>query len=143
MTLWKSEVDVDALNAAHEGTLMQALGIRITAVEDEALYGNMPVDARTRQPLGLLHGGASAALAETLGSVAANLAAGPGRVCVGIEIACNHIRGVQSGVVTGRAHPVHVGRNTQVWDVHIDDDQGRLVAAARLTVFVRDAAPPD
>ncbi len=139
MPIWKRPVDLDALNARNRNTLMDALGIQVTAVDDDALYGTLPVDERTRQPFGFLHGGASVALAETLGSIAANLAADPGHVAMGLEVNANHVKAVRSGVVTGCARPLQIGRSIQVWDVRLETEQGELVCAARLTVAVREA----
>jgi 1,4-dihydroxy-2-naphthoyl-CoA hydrolase len=96
----------------------------------------MPVDIRTRQPYGLLHGGASVLLAETLGSTAGNLCVEPGEICVGIEINANHLAPVREGQVTGTARPLHVGRSTQVWEIRIEDDSGRLACISRLTLAV-------
>jgi 1,4-dihydroxy-2-naphthoyl-CoA hydrolase len=138
MAIWKRPVDLEALNEANRDTLMEALGIRITAVEDGALYGTLPVDARTCQPFGFLHGGASVALAETLGSIAANLAAEPGFVSMGLDISAHHVKAVRSGLVTGCAMPVSIGRTIQVWDVHIMTERQDLVSASRLTVLVRE-----
>ncbi len=138
MPIWKRPVDLDALNQDNRNTLMEALGIRVTAVEHDALYGTLPVDERTRQPFGFLHGGASVALAETLGSIAANLAAEPGYVAMGLEINANHVKAVRSGLVTGCARPLQIGRSVQVWDVRLETDQRELVCAARLTVAVRE-----
>jgi len=139
MAIWKKPVDLESLNQANRNTLMDVLGIRITAVEEDALYGTLPVDERTRQPFGFLHGGASAALAETLGSIAANLAAEPGFVSMGLEISANHVKAVRSGLVTGCARSVSIGRTIQVWDVNIVTEQQELVCASRLTVLVREA----
>jgi 1,4-dihydroxy-2-naphthoyl-CoA hydrolase len=139
MAIWKRPVDLDALNLANRNTLMEVLGIRITAVEDDALYGTLPVDERTRQPFGLLHGGASVALAETLGSIAANLAAEPGFVSMGLDISASHLKAVRSGLVTGCARPVSIGRTIQVWDVNLHTDRQQLVCASRLTVVVRES----
>jgi uncharacterized protein (TIGR00369 family) len=98
----------------------------------------MPVDARTKQPFGLLHGGASVLLAETLGSMAANLCLDdPGKQAVGVEINANHVRAVTKGQVTGTARPLHVGRALQVWEIRIEDDGGKLVCVARLTLMVK------
>jgi 1,4-dihydroxy-2-naphthoyl-CoA hydrolase len=137
MSIWKKSADVVALNATNPGTLNEALGIRFTEVGDDYLRGTLPVDGRTRQPYGLLHGGASVALAETLGSVAAWLAlpADGGRV-VGIEINANHLRAATSGEVTGTARPLHLGRSTQVWEIRIEDTQGRLTCISRVTLAV-------
>ena len=132
---WPEGASLDALNARSAGTLMEALGIRFTELGDGFLRGTMPVDARTHQPYGLLHGGASVALAETLGSSAGMMMAG-GDAVVGLEINANHLRAVRSGIVTGTARPLHVGRSTQVWDIRIDDEAGRLVCVSRLTLAV-------
>ncbi len=120
-----------------EGTLAHHLGIRITAFHDGALEGTLPVDGRTRQVMGLLHGGASIALAETLMSAAAGWTVDRDRFqVVGLEINANHVRGVREGIVTGRAAPLHRGRSTQVWTCDIHDGQGRLVCTSRMTVSV-------
>lgn len=115
---------------------MEPLGIVFTEVGPDYLRASMPVDARTHQPYGLLHGGASALLAETLGSTAGMLCAAPGHIVVGIEINANHLRGVRDGTVTGTARPLHLGRSTQVWDIRIEDDAQRLVCVSRLTLAV-------
>jgi len=137
MSLWKQPTDLARLNGWSANTLMQALGIRITAVGDDWLQGSMPVDARTHQPYGLLHGGASVALAETLGSTAAMLTLDPAQeLAVGLDINANHVRGVRSGSVTGTARALHLGRTTQVWEIHIESEEGALVCIARLTMAV-------
>ena len=127
--------NVAALNARSAGTLMEALGIVFTELGDGYLRATMPVDARTHQPYGLLHGGASVALAETLGSSAGALLAG-GSAVVGLEINANHLRAVREGTVTGTTRPVHIGRSTQVWEIRIEDAQARLVCVSRLTLAV-------
>jgi 1,4-dihydroxy-2-naphthoyl-CoA hydrolase len=128
---------LETINAGSAATLIETLGIRITAIGEDSLSGTMPVDARTRQPYGLLHGGASVALAETLGSVAANLCLDPAtHIAVGLEINANHVRAVTSGEVHGTATALHVGRSTQVWEIRILDPQGRLVCVSRLTLAV-------
>ncbi len=127
---------LDALNASSRGTAMEPLGIVFTEIGPDFLRATMPVDARTHQPYGLLHGGASALLAETLGSTAGMLCVEEGRGCVGIEINANHLRGVRSGTVTGTARPLHVGRSTQVWEIRIEDAAGHLVCVSRLTLAV-------
>jgi 1,4-dihydroxy-2-naphthoyl-CoA hydrolase len=115
------------------------LDIQFTEIGPDYLRATMPVDHRTVQPFGLLHGGASVVLAETLGSVAANCCVDSSRYyCVGQEINANHLRAVRSGRVTGTARPLHVGRQLQVWDIRIEDDQGRLNCISRLTVSVLD-----
>lgn len=121
---------------------MEALGIVFTKVGEDFVRGTMPVDGRTRQPYGLLHGGASVLLAETLGSSAGNLCVGPDEMCVGLEINANHLAAVREGLVTGTARPLHIGRRTQVWEIRIEDPLGRLCCVSRLTLAVvprRDA----
>ncbi len=136
MAIWRHPPDLAALNADTRGTLAETLGMRLTEAGEDFISGTLPVDARTLQPFGLLHGGASAALAETLGSVAANLCCAPGTRAVGLELNANHLRAVREGQVTGTARPLHIGRATQVWDIRIQDAQGRLSCAARLTCAV-------
>ena len=128
-----------ALNALSANTAMEPLGIEFTELGPDFLCATMPVDRRTHQPYGLLHGGASVLLAETLGSTAAMLCAAEGERCVGIEINANHLRAVRDGIVTGTARPLHVGRQTQVWEVRIEDAAGRLACVSRLTVAVLPA----
>lgn len=134
--VFRGHTTLAELNARSQGTAMQALGIVFTEIGPDYLRGTLPVDARTRQPYGLLHGGASVLLAETLGTSAGNLCAPDGRVCVGIEINANHVRAVRDGVVTGTARALHVGGRTQVWDIRIEDAAGRLVCISRLTLAV-------
>ncbi len=139
---WPEGVTIDALNARSHGTLMEALGIQFTELGADYLRGTMPVDARTHQPYGLLHGGASVALAETLGSSAGVLMAG-GRAVVGVEINANHLRAVRHGTVTGTTRPLHLGRSTHVWEIQIEDEAGQLVCISRITLAVLpDASPP-
>jgi len=140
--LFRGQTSPDALNALSAGTAMERLGIVFTEVGDDFVRATMPVDTRTRQPYGLLHGGASVLLAETLGSSAGNLCVGPGEMCVGIEINANHLAAVREGTVVGTARPLHVGRRTQVWEIRIEDPLGRLCCVSRLTLAVvprRDA----
>ena len=125
------------MNQTAGSTLLGALGIEITRISEDSIEGTMPVDHRTHQPYGLLHGGASVALAETLGSIGANLCVDPQQFyCVGLDINANHISGVKSGVVTGVARPIHVGRTTQVWEIRITSEAGKLVCVSRLTMAV-------
>ena len=135
--IWKRPWTLDDVNSRNPGTLNEALGIRVTEIGEDYLRGTMPCDARTKQPFGLLHGGANVALAETLGSIAGLMALedGAGRT-VGIEINANHVRGVRDGIVTGTARPVHVGRSTQVWAIRIEDEEGRLSCISRITLAV-------
>ena len=128
--------DLDTLNAMSRGNSIEHLGIVFTDVGPHHITATMPVDARTRQPYGLLHGGASVLLAETLGSSAGNLCVPADQICVGIEINANHLRAAREGVVTGTARPLHVGRSTQVWEIRIEDAAGRPVCVSRLTLAV-------
>lgn len=139
---FRGHASLDALNARSRDTAMEALGIVFTEVGEDFVRGTMPVDGRTRQPYGLLHGGASVLLAETLGSSAGNLCVGPDEMCVGLEINANHLAAVREGQVTGTARPLHIGRRTQVWEIRIEDALGRLCCVSRLTLAVvprRDA----
>ena len=132
---------LEDLNAHSLNTSISHLGIQIIELGDDFVRGTMPVDQRTKQPYGLLHGGSSAMLAETLASVAANMCVEKeGQQAVGIELNCNHVRGVTQGVVTGTARPVHVGRKTQVWDIRIEDERGKLCCVSRLTLAVIETA---
>lgn len=144
MALWKTTASLNQLNAMRDNTMIGTLDIRVTEVGDDFVRGTMPVDARTHQPYGLLHGGASVALAETLGSVASMLCSDPTTErAVGLDINANHVRAVTSGRVTGTARPLHVGRTTHVWEIRIEDEGGRLVCISRLTVAIvpRQAIP--
>ena len=134
--LFRGNHSLDDLNAMSRDTAMVALGIVFTEIGPDFVRGTMPVDGRTRQPYGLLHGGASVLLAETLGSSAGNLCVEPGEIAVCIEINANHLAAVRDGEVIGTARPLHVGRRTQVWEIHIEDDAGRLVCVSRLTLAV-------
>ena len=139
MGIFKSEVTLESLNAFLKKSLAQHLGIEFTGFGDDFLEARMPVDQRTHQPLGLLHGGASVALAETLGSVAATLCVDfEKQYCVGLEINANHIKSVRSGFVKGVTRPIHVGRKTQVWEIKIENEQKDLVCVSRITMAVLD-----
>ncbi|KPN17020.1 hotdog fold thioesterase [Luteimonas terrae] len=134
--MFRSDTSLDQLNTMSANTAIAALGIVFTEIGPDFLRATMPVDGRTHQPFGLLHGGASALLAETLGSTAGGLAAPDGCGVVGIEINANHLRGVRSGIVTGTTRPLHVGRSTQVWEIRVEDAAGKLVCISRLTLAV-------
>ena len=130
-------VTLEELNARGKNTMMEVLGVRFTAVGENFIEASMPVDHRTHQPAGILHGGASCALAETLGSVASALVLDlKDFVPVGLEINANHIRSVTSGEVIGRAEPLHLGRTTHVWDIRIRNGDDKLVCVSRLTVAI-------
>jgi len=144
MRLWKQELSLDEVNGWAPNTMIGTLGIRIIEIGDDYVRGTLPVDARTHQPYGLLHGGASVSLAETLGSMAAMLCLDPAKeAAVGLDINANHLRAVTDGLVIGTARPIHVGRTTQVWEIRIEDERARLVCISRLTVAVvpRQAVP--
>lgn len=118
-------------------TIAEQIGIEFSEIGPDFLKGRMPVDHRTHQPYGLLHGGASCVLAETLGSVASALVIDQSKfICVGLEINANHIRGVREGFVTGIATPIHLGATTHVWDIKIQDEKEKLVCISRLTVVI-------
>lgn len=140
--VWPQGVTTALLNARSAGTLMAQLGIVFTELGDDYLRATMPVDARTHQPYGLLHGGASVALAETLGSSAGMLMA-DGNAVVGLEINANHLRAVRSGMVIGTTRPLHIGRSTQVWETQIEDEAGRPVCISRITLAVLPHPPAD
>jgi 1,4-dihydroxy-2-naphthoyl-CoA hydrolase len=136
MRIFKESASIESLNKWSRSTLVENLGIEFTAIGDDYLEAKMPVDKRTIQPLGLLHGGASVALAETLGSVAATLCVDETRFCVGLEINANHLKGVREGYVTGIGKPVHIGKQTQVWEIRITNDAGELICISRITMAV-------
>jgi len=137
MAIWKQDPSLERINGWSANTMMETLGMRITEIGDDWLRGTMPVDHRTHQPYGLLHGGASVVLAETLGSTAAMLTLDPSQeLAVGLDINANHVRGVRSGIVTGTARVVHLGRTTQVWEIRIENEDGTLVCISRITMAV-------
>lgn len=134
---FRNPVDIDALNARARGSMVENLGILIIEAGDDWLRGTMPVDARTKQPYGLLHGGASVALAETLGSMAGGLCVDSAtEAVVGLEINANHLRAVREGTVTGTARALHVGRSTHVWEIRIENEAGKPVCISRITLAV-------
>jgi 1,4-dihydroxy-2-naphthoyl-CoA hydrolase len=135
MTLWKTQTTLDQLKERSKNTLAEHLGIEYLEIGDDYLKAKMPVDYRTKQPAGLLHGGASVALAETLGSIAAGLCINrEKKSIVGLEINANHIHPANDGWVTGVTRPIHIGNTTQVWEIKISNEQGKLICISRLTV---------
>jgi 1,4-dihydroxy-2-naphthoyl-CoA hydrolase len=137
MSIWKTLVTLEQLQESVRNTLSEHLGIRYTEIGTDYLRATMPVDARTHQPAGVLHGGASLALAESIGSVGANLCIDRStHVCVGQEINANHLRPVAAGLVTATARPYHVGARSQVWHIEIAEEKGKLVCVSRLTMAV-------
>lgn len=134
--IWHQKVDLEQLNKPGEH-INSLLDIRFEEVGDDWISASMPVDARTHQPYGILHGGASVVLAETLGSTASYLCIDNGTsYCVGLEVNANHLKAVRSGRVTALAKPVHVGRTTHVWDIRLHTEAGQLSCIARLTMAV-------
>ena len=137
MNIWKVKPEIKILNEMSKNTMLSHLGIEFTAIGEDFLKATMPVDHRTHQPMGLLHGGASAALAETLGSFVSHLVMDSTKFdCVGLEINANHIRPKTEGVVTGIAKPIHLGSKTHIWEIRIEDERGKLICISRLTIAV-------
>lgn len=134
--IWRRETNLEALNNMSVGNMVEHLGIKFTRLDDNELEATMPVDNRTRQPFGLLHGGASVVLAETLGSVAGYLCTEGEQKIVGLEVNANHLRSAREGLVRGVCRAVHVGRRHQVWAIEISDEQDRLCCTSRLTTAV-------
>lgn len=134
--IWQRDFTLASLNAGSANTLVAHLGIEYTAIGDDYLQATMPVDSRTHQPFGMLHGGASVVLAETLGSVAGNMCVPRTHCCVGLDINANHLRAKRDGIVTGTAHPIHLGSTTQVWQINLHDERERLLCTSRLTLAV-------
>jgi len=136
MRIWKKEISIEQLNQQSANTLVDFIGINITEIGDDYLKGTMPVNHTTHQPMGILHGGASVVLTETLGSIAGNIAVDSHHYCVGLEVNANHLSKVQSGLVTGTARPIHIGRSTQVWEIKIHSEHDKPVCISRLTLAV-------
>ncbi|UZD24072.1 hotdog fold thioesterase [Algoriphagus halophytocola] len=137
--VFSQKPSLDQINQTGRNTMSEHLGISFTDIGDSHLTATMPVDERTKQPMGLLHGGANVVLAETLGSVAASLTIDLNRqICVGLEINANHLKGVKSGLVTGITTPIHLGKSTQVWEIKITNEQGQLCCISRITMAILD-----
>ncbi len=136
MPIWKKPVSVEALTAIHKDTAPAHLGMEFLEVGDDFIRGRVPVDQRTRQPYGLLHGGVSVLLAETLGSCGAMYASEEGQRPVGLDINANHLRGATEGWVTGTARPVHIGRTTHVWQIDMHNDAGEPTCVSRITMAI-------
>ena len=137
MIWFNKQLDIAQLNEVTPATMGHHLGMEWVEIGDDYLRLRMPVDERTKQPYGLLHGGASCALAETVGSVASHLVIDPAKfICVGLEINANHIRSAREGFVTAKAIPLHLGSSTHIWDIKIHDDQDKLICVSRLTVAI-------
>lgn len=132
-------ITCEALNKLCKNTLVEHLGIEFSEIGDDHISAKMPVDHRTHQPLGLLHGGASVALAETLGSIAANCCIDPTvQYCVGLDINANHIKGIKHGIVTGTTTAIHIGKRTHVWEIRIFNEEKELICISRITMAVID-----
>jgi 1,4-dihydroxy-2-naphthoyl-CoA hydrolase len=139
MSIWRTQLKVEQLQDHSRNTLADTLRIRVTEIGPDYLCATMPVNPTTHQPMGVLHGGASVALAETAGSLAANMCVDQERyVCMGQEINANHLRPVSSGIVTATARPFHIGKRSHVWSIEIRDEQQKLVCVSRLTMAVVD-----
>ncbi|GAP37517.1 hotdog fold thioesterase [Piscinibacter sakaiensis] len=134
--LWTRPLSIEILNEIHVDTAVPRLGIEFLEVGDDFIRGRVPVDGRTRQPMGILHGGVSVVLAETLGSCGAAFSAPPGHRAVGLDINANHLRSVADGWVNGVARPLHVGRSTHVWSIELSNERGQPTCIARLTMAI-------
>lgn len=139
MALFHPNVTLEILNKMSANTMVEHLGIVFTAIGEDYIQATMPVDHRTHQPYGLLHGGASVALAETLGSVAAHCCIDTTiQYCVGLDINANHVKGIKQGTVTGTTKPIHIGKRTHVWEIRITNEQNELICISRITMAVID-----
>lgn len=136
LAIWKKPLTLESLKEIMKDTLCEHVGLEITEIGDDFLKGTLPVDSRTQQHMGIIHGGASVVLAETLGSALANFCSAPGRRIVGLDINANHVRPGRPPLVTGIARPVHIGRTTVVVEINITDTEGKLVCISRLTAAV-------
>ncbi len=135
-SIWKQPATVDILTKIHIDTVVALLGIEFLEVGDDFIRARVPVDLRTRQPVGILHGGVSVLLAETLGSCGAAFASPAGQRAVGLDINANHLRSVSDGWVTGVARPIHVGRTTHVWQIDMSNEKGQLTCVSRITMAI-------
>lgn len=137
MKIWQTDISLESVSARNKDTMMEHLGIEFTEIGDDYLTARMPVDKRTKQPIGIMHGGASCVLAETVGSTAANYCVDPTQFyCVGLDINTNHIRSAREGYVVATAKPFHLGKTTQVWSIEIVNEEKKLISINRLTMAV-------
>lgn len=137
--IWKKEFIIEDMNQFRQDTIVGHLGIEFLEKGDDFLSATMPVDKKTVQPMGILHGGASVVLAETLGSAASYMTMDESHYSVGLEVKANHLKSAAKGLVTGTARPVHLGRTTQVWDISIENENTELICVSRLTMAVLKA----
>jgi 1,4-dihydroxy-2-naphthoyl-CoA hydrolase len=136
MRVWKKHIDIEELTRSHIDTAVSHLGMEFLEVGDDFIRGRVPVDKRTQQPFGLLHGGVSVVLAEALGSCGAHYSCAEGHRAVGLDINANHLKSATSGWVTGITRPIHIGRTTQVWAIELTNDVGELTCVSRITMAV-------
>jgi 1,4-dihydroxy-2-naphthoyl-CoA hydrolase len=134
--IWKKKFKIEELNRLVQGSIVENLGIEYLEKGDDFISATMPVDKRTKQPLGILHGGSSVVLAETLGSTASYLTLDDSGYSVGLEINANHLKSVTSGQVKGVVKPVHLGKTTQIWDITIENEKNELICVSRLTMMI-------
>lgn len=135
-SIWRNRPTVDELNESFIKNMGEFIDLKFTDIQDDCLVGTMPVNEKTRQPYGILHGGASVVLAESLGSIASNLIVPENMMGVGLEVNANHLRPVRDGLVTGYCRPIHLGSKTHVWDIKIYEKHGKLNCISRLTVAI-------
>ena len=139
MSIWFKEYVLSDIQSTLKNNMCETIGIEIVELTPNSIIGKMPIDHRTVQPMGLLHGGASVALAESLGSIASNLIIDPEKsICVGLDINANHLRPASSGYVYAEATPIHIGKKTHVWSIEIKNETGKLVCISRLTMAIID-----
>ena len=136
MSIWKKEFTLESLNAISKNTLVEHLDIKFNKFDEHSLSATMPVSSMTHQPFGMLHGGASVALMETVASLAANFCVAQNQYCVGLEVNANHIRVIKEGSVEATAKAVHLGKSTQIWQTDIVDQKRRLICTGRVTMAI-------
>ncbi len=137
MSIWFDQYSLEQINSQNTNTMVEHCGIKITSIDEDTLAGTMPADHRNKQPFGILHGGANCVLAETLGSIAANLTCDPAKQhAVGLSITTNHIKAVRNGLVTGIAKPLHLGKKTHVWEIQTFNERNQLTSSTNLTLAI-------
>ncbi len=136
--IWKQPINIEQLNEFCKKTLVEHLAITITEIGDDYLKATMPVDERTKQPLGILHGGANCVLAETVGSIAGNFVVDENHYAVGLNITTHHLKSVRRGIITGVARPIHLGRTIQLWKIETFNEQGQVTSSTQLEMMVRE-----